>query len=64
MACRVVAAGTARDRKRVARAFKGHLAKVAMDEWGHTVLLTLLCMTDDTQVRGQGDAMGDAMQGT
>ncbi|GIL88103.1 hypothetical protein Vretimale_13967 [Volvox reticuliferus] len=47
-ACMVLAYGTPRDRKRIVRAMKGHVAAMAVDEWGHTVLCMALACVDDT----------------
>ncbi|GLC37797.1 hypothetical protein PLESTB_001477700 [Pleodorina starrii] len=47
-ACMVLAYGTPRDRKRVVRAMKGHVAAMAAEEWGHTVLCMVLACVDDT----------------
>ncbi|GLI58570.1 hypothetical protein VaNZ11_000192 [Volvox africanus] len=47
-ACMVLAYGTPRDRKRVVRAMKGHVAAMARDEWGHIVLCMALACVDDT----------------
>ena len=50
VACMCVAAGTAKDRKKVVKAMKGHVGKMVADEWAHTVIMTLLSMTDDTKL--------------
>ncbi|CAD7699200.1 unnamed protein product [Ostreobium quekettii] len=44
----VVAYGTPKTRKAVVRNFKGYVREVAMDEWGSTVLATVLDRVDDT----------------
>ncbi|EFJ45371.1 pumilio family protein [Volvox carteri f. nagariensis] len=49
-ACMVLAYGMPRDRKRVVRAMKGHVAAMAADEWGHTVLCMALACVDDTSL--------------
>ncbi|CAG9467832.1 unnamed protein product [Pedinophyceae sp. YPF-701] len=49
-ACVAIAAGTAKDRKKVVKACKTHVTKMALDEWGHWVLLTILSVVDDTQL--------------
>ena len=48
VSCRAIAAGTAKDRKKIVKAVKSHVHRLVTDEWGHTVLMTLLSMTDDT----------------
>ncbi|GFR43770.1 hypothetical protein Agub_g4884, partial [Astrephomene gubernaculifera] len=52
-ACMVLAYGTPRDRKRLVRAMKGHVAAMAADEWGHTVLCMALGCVDDTSLTGK-----------
>ncbi|GAB4820309.1 hypothetical protein N2152v2_007355 [Parachlorella kessleri] len=47
-ACMALAYATAKERKKAVRAFKGHVATMARDEWGHLVLITALSVVDDT----------------
>lgn len=47
-ACGALAYGTAKDRKKLVRALKGHVTAAATDEWGHLVLLKALSVVDDT----------------
>ena len=52
-ACMVLGYGTPKDRKKVVRAMKGHVAKMAADEWGHVVLCMALGCVDDTALTGK-----------
>ncbi len=52
-ACMVLAYGTPKDRKKVVRAMKGHVAKMVADEWGHVVLCMALGCVDDTALTGK-----------
>lgn len=36
------------DRKKLVKAMKGHVMKMATNEWAHTVLCTALSVVDDT----------------
>ena len=47
-ACMVIAYGSAKDRKKSIRAFKGHVLAAVMDEWGYLPIATALSVTDDT----------------
>lgn len=48
VACKCVAAGSAKERKKIVKGFKEHVAKVARDDHGHLVLLQILEVIDDT----------------
>lgn len=47
-ACAVLAHGSPKDRKAAVRALKGHVARMALDDWGHLPLITALSVVDDT----------------
>ncbi|BDA41597.1 Pumilio homolog 3 [Coccomyxa sp. Obi] len=47
-ACQVLAMATAKQRKKVIKAMKGHVKVMAIDEWAHVVLMAALEHTDDT----------------
>jgi len=47
-ACMVVAYGSARDRKRIVKAVKGHVVRMATNEWAHAPLCAALAVVDDT----------------
>ncbi len=47
-ACMVLAYGSAKDRKKAIKAFKGHVHAAVMDEWGYLAVCTALAVTDDT----------------
>jgi pumilio family protein 6 len=47
-ACMVLAYGSAKDRKKAIKAFKGHVAAAVTDEWGYLAVCTALSVTDDT----------------
>jgi pumilio homology domain family member 6 len=47
-ACMVLAYGSAKDRKKAIKAFKGHVQAAVMDEWGYLAVCTALSVTDDT----------------
>lgn len=53
-ACMVLAYGSAKDRKKAIKAFKGHVGAAARDEWGHLTLLTALSLVDDTALLRKG----------
>ncbi|KNC49012.1 pumilio domain-containing protein [Thecamonas trahens ATCC 50062] len=40
--------GTTKDRKAIVRSFKGFVARIAMEEYGHLVLIRALTVIDDT----------------
>eukprot|EP00271_Cylindrocystis_brebissonii_P020093 TRINITY_DN6505_c0_g1_i1.p1 TRINITY_DN6505_c0_g1~~TRINITY_DN6505_c0_g1_i1.p1 ORF type:complete len:806 (-),score=206.28 TRINITY_DN6505_c0_g1_i1:86-2503(-) len=42
--------GSAKERKKIVKGLKGHVLKVAMDSYGHLVLLHVLEAVDDTQL--------------
>ena len=46
--CMILAYGSAKDRKRVLKAMKGHVSNMAVNEWGHVVLCMALSVVDDT----------------
>ncbi|KAK9908988.1 hypothetical protein WJX75_005639 [Coccomyxa subellipsoidea] len=48
VACQVLAMATAKQRKKVIKAMKGHVKTMACDEWAHIVLMAALKHTDDT----------------
>lgn len=52
-ACMALAYGSARDRKRLVRAMKGHVRDLAVNEWGHVVLCMALAVVDDTALLGK-----------
>jgi pumilio family protein 6 len=47
-ACMVLAYGSAKDRKKAIKAFKGHVQAAVADEWGYLAVCTALGVTDDT----------------
>lgn len=47
-ACMVLAYGSAKDRKKAIKAFKGHVQAAVSDEWGYLAVCTALSVTDDT----------------
>lgn len=49
-ACMVVAYSTAKERKKILKAFKGHVRAAAKDEWGTLALITALSVVDDTSL--------------
>lgn len=44
----VICASNAKSRKKIVKALKGHVAKCAVEDFGHIVLLSLLEVVDDT----------------
>ncbi|KAG1679299.1 hypothetical protein FOA52_009329 [Chlamydomonas sp. UWO 241] len=48
--CMLIAYGSAKDRKRIIKAMKGHVHDMAINEWGHAVLCTALTVIDDTSL--------------
>ena len=49
-ACMVLAYGSAKDRKKAVRAFKGHVGAAVVDEWGYLAVCTALGVVDDTSL--------------
>jgi len=49
-ACMIIAYGSAKDRKKSIRAFKGHVEAALRDEWGYLPVATALSVTDDTSL--------------
>jgi pumilio family protein 6 len=49
-ACMVLAYGSAKDRKKAIKAFKGHVMAAVLDEWGYLAVCTALSVTDDTSL--------------
>ena len=49
-ACMVLAYGTAKDRKKAIKAFKGHVMAAVTDEWGFLAVCTAFSVTDDTSL--------------
>lgn len=45
--------GTAKDRKAIIKSFKTHVAKIAMEEYGHLILLGIFDSVDDTKLVGK-----------
>jgi pumilio family protein 6 len=45
--------GTAKDRKAIIKSFKTHVTKIAMEEYGHAVLLAIFDSVDDTKLVGK-----------
>eukprot|EP00884_Botryococcus_braunii_P004155 jgi/Botrbrau1/13740/Bobra.0356s0016.1 len=50
VACCVFAYGTPNNRKKAIKGMKGHVKAMAMDQWGHIVLMAALVHVDDTQL--------------
>lgn len=46
--CMILAYGSAKDRKRMVKAMKGHVHNMAVNEWGHVVVSMALSVIDDT----------------
>lgn len=53
VAAACAAAGGAKERKKIVKSLKGHVAKLALDENGHLLLLRLLDVMDDTKLLGK-----------
>lgn len=51
--CAAFAHGSARDRKRLVKGMKGHVAQAAANEHAHAVVSTALAVTDDTALTGK-----------
>jgi len=45
--------GTAKDRKAIIKSFKTHVTKIAMEEYGHLILLGIFDAVDDTKLVGK-----------
>jgi len=45
--------GTAKDRKAIIKSFKTHVTKIAMEEYGHLILLGIFDSVDDTKLVGK-----------
>jgi len=45
--------GTPKDRKAIIKSFKTHVTKIAMEEYGHLVLLAIFDCVDDTKLVGK-----------
>jgi len=45
--------GNAKDRKSLIKSFKGHVVKIAQEEYGHVAFLALFDCVDDTKLVGK-----------
>ena len=49
-ACIIVSCGTAKDRKVMVKAIQDVIPQMAQDQYGHTILIALCAVTDDTKM--------------